>query len=267
MSSDQSVFLPSWSISPFTQPFSLGPFTSLLRKQGRKILSLARKPSNSLQHMFNSIFFRGLRPHRTVWGICASIKPHRFSWSLSAEAWSPTMTFCKQLETKVLIFFLLIKISGMFLLKACISNQHNQPLIWLITLAPTVPYRHAAPVLGRSSKLSAAWAASFQLLQHCYFLSKTNSSEKTSLPSLLKRIHFNLKAPTQIIQLDTRREEAKALSLHCEWTANINNILSPSGRTVQHFDFFYPSSNTLPSVYRGVTNPEMKIHALPPQHQ
>lgn len=38
--------------------FSLGPCTPLWRKQGRKILSLARKPSDSLEHMFNSIFFR-----------------------------------------------------------------------------------------------------------------------------------------------------------------------------------------------------------------
>lgn len=48
----------------------------------------------------------------------------------------------------------------MLFLEACTSNQQNQLLI-CVPLVPTVPYRHTAPVLGMSSKLSVASAALF----------------------------------------------------------------------------------------------------------
>lgn len=224
--------------------FSLGSLTLLLRKQGRRILSLARKPSDSLEHMFNSIFFRGLRPHRAVLGICASVKPHRFSWSLSAEAWSPTMTSCKQLATKVLIFFLLIKRSHMLFLEACISNQHNQPLIWLIwvPLVPTVPYRHTAPVLGTSSKLSVASAALFS------FKTKLFREDFTAFSA--ERTYFNLKAPTQIIQLDTKSWRGKGTFTSLWMMLQTSTTCSPHQEGLSTVWFFYPSSSTLLSVYR-----------------
>lgn len=177
-----------------------------------------------------------LRPHRGVLRISASVKPHRFSWSQSSEAWTPTMTSCKQLAMKVLIFFLLIKISDMLFLKACISNQHNQPLIWLIwvPLVPTVPHRHTAPVLGKSSKLSVASAALPSFKTKLFREDFTAFSAENDI----------LKAPTQTSQLKPWRHKGTFTSLWMNCKHQQHTL--PIRKDCQHFDFFTQVQALLP---------------------
>lgn len=181
-----------------------------------------------------------LRPHRGVLRISASVKPHRFSWSQSSEAWTPTMTSCKHLTMKVLIFFLVIKISDMLFLKACVSNQHNQPLIWLIwvPLVPTVSHRHTAPVLGKSSKLSVASAAltifqnqTPQRRLHCllcwkWYFKSTHTNKSTWHKTMKTQRHFHF----IVNELQT------------------STTYSPYQEGLSALWFFYPSSSTFTTV-------------------
>lgn len=90
---DCPVSLCPWISQSFcpANAFSLGPLTPLLRKQGRKILSLARKPSDSLEHMFNSIFFfqRAEATQGSFGNLCKCLTMQIFlisiSWSLKSN--------------------------------------------------------------------------------------------------------------------------------------------------------------------------------------